>query len=106
MKKYAFVEYGGTVLGIETRCSCFLRSEKQPGELAIEDIAHADLIYRYVEIPEGVTVTEGMLYSDGEFKENPVAPGSRIAALEAGSQVENTKAFGITVVKEFGKMPP
>ena len=83
MKKYAFVEYGGTVLGIETRCSCFLRSEKGPGELAIEDIIHPDLIYRYVEIPEGVTVTEGMLYSDGEFKENPVAPEAELTALKA-----------------------
>ena len=83
MKKYAFVEYGGTVLSIETRCSGFRKQEVQPGELAIEDIIHPDLIYRYVEIPEGITVTEGMLYSNGEFKENPVAPEAELTALKA-----------------------
>ena len=95
MKKYAFVEYGGTVLGLETRCSCFLRSEKGPGELAIEDIIHPDLIYRYVEIPEGITVTEGMLYSNGEFRENPVAPDSRIAALEERADGTEAAILGI-----------
>lgn len=83
MKKYAFVEYGGTVLSIETRCSGFRKQEVQPGELAIEDIIHPDLIYRYVEIPEGITVTEGMLYSNGEFKENPAAPEAELTALKA-----------------------
>ena len=95
MKKYAFVEYGGTVLGIETRCSCFLRSEKGPGELAIEDIIHPDLIYRSVEIPEGITVTEGMLYSNGEFRENPVAPDSRISALEERADGTEAAILGI-----------
>lgn len=95
MKKYAFVEYGGTVLSIETRCSGFRKQEVQPGELAIEDIIHPDLIYRYVEIPEGITVTEGMLYSDGEFKENPLAPGSRIAALEAQQEATNQAVLGL-----------
>lgn len=80
MKKYAFVEYGGQVLGIETRCACFYRKDKGPGELAIEDIIHPDLVHRYVEIPEGVEVTEGMLYSNGEFKENPINSDSRVRA--------------------------
>ncbi len=95
MKKYAFVEYGGRVMGIEERCSCRLRLEKQDGELAIEDIVHPELVYRYVEIPEGVTVTEGMLYSGGEFKENPVGPEKRVAALEAQQESINQAILSI-----------
>ena len=83
-KRYAFVEYGGQVLAVETRCSGFRRIEVQDGELAIEDIIHPDLINRYVEITEETgDARPGMLYSDGKFIENPVAPDSRIAALEA-----------------------
>ena len=29
-----------------------------------------------------------------------------VPETDTGSQVENTKAIGITVVKELGKMPP
>ena len=84
MKRYAFVEYGGQVLSIETRCSGFKKSEVQPGELAIEDIIHPDLVNRYVEIKsETGEATIGMIWSDGKFIENPVAPESRIAELEA-----------------------
>ena len=84
MKKYAFVEYGGQVLSIETRCSGFKKSEVQPGELAIEDIIHPDLVNRYVEITsETGEATIGMIWSDGKFIENPVVPESRIAELEA-----------------------
>ena len=93
--KYAFVEYGGQVLGIENRCSCRLRSEKQDGELAIEDIVHPDLVYRYVEIPEGTEVAIGMIYSDGKFRENPVEPGKRIAALEAQQAATNEAVLGL-----------
>lgn len=82
MKKYAFIDYGGQVLSIETRCSCLHRADKKTGELSIEDIVHPDFVGRYQEIPEGVEVTEGMLYSNGEFKENPEAPGARVDELE------------------------
>ena len=82
MKKYAFIDYGGQVMSIETRCSCVHRADKKAGELSIEDIVHPDFVGRYQEIPEGVTVTEGMLYSDGVFKENPTAPGEKVAELE------------------------
>ena len=82
MKKYAFIDYGGQVLSIETRCSCLHRADKKTGELSIEDIVHPDVVGRYQEIPEGVEVTEGMLYSNGEFKENPAAPGARVDELE------------------------
>lgn len=82
MKKYAFIDYGGQVLSIETRCSCLHRADKKTGELSIEDIVHPDFVGRYQEIPEGVEVTEGMLYSNGEFKENPAAPGARVDELE------------------------
>ncbi len=82
MKKYAYIDYGGQVLSIETRCSCLHRADKKTGELSIEDIVHPDFVGRYQEIPEGVEVTEGMLYSNGEFKENPAAPGARVDELE------------------------
>ncbi len=82
MKKYAFIDYGGQVLSIETRCSCLHRADKKTGELSIEDIVHPDFVGRYQEIPEEVTVTEGMIFSNGEFKENPVAPGEKMNELE------------------------
>lgn len=83
-KRYAFVEYGGQVFSIETRCSGFKKTDVQPGELAIEDIIHPDLVNRYVEITEETGEAQiGMIFSDGKFIENPVAPESRIAELEA-----------------------
>lgn len=81
-KKYAFIDYGGQVMSIETRCSCMFRKDKKDGELSIEDIVHQGFVGRYQEIPEGATVVEGMLYSNGEFKENPAAPGARVDELE------------------------
>ena len=81
-KKYAFIDYGGQVMSIETRCSCMFRKDKKEGELSIEDIVHQSFVGRYQEIPEGVTVVEGLLYSNGEFKENPAAPGEKVAELE------------------------
>ncbi len=82
-KKYAYIDYGGQVLSIETRCSCIHRADKKAGELSIEDIVHPDFVGRYQEIPEGITVTEGMLYSNGEFKESPASPTARIDGLES-----------------------
>ena len=82
MKKSAFIDYGGQVMSIETRCSCMFRKDKKEGELSIEDIVHPDFVGRYQEIPEGVRGTEGMLYSDGVLKENPVAPDTRVDELE------------------------
>ena len=52
-------------------------------------------VYRYVEIPEGVAVTEGMLYSGGEFKENPVSAVGRVAALEAQQEATNQAILSI-----------
>lgn len=96
MKRYAFVEYGGEVLSIETRCSGFRKSEVQPGELAIEDIIHPDLVNRYVEITDETGEAQiGMLYSDGKFIENPVAPDSRITALEEQQQSTNQAVLGL-----------
>lgn len=82
MAKYAYV-VEGVVKYIEVR-------NPFSGKLV-----HPDYVNRFVEIPEGVTVTEGMLYSDGEFKENPVAPGSRIAALEAQQEATNQAVLGL-----------
>ena len=44
MKKYAYIDYGGQVLSIETRCSCLHRADKKTGELSIEDIVHPDFV--------------------------------------------------------------
>lgn len=82
VKKFAFIDYGGQVLSIETRCSCVYRKDKKAGELSIEDIVHPDFIGRYQEIPEGVTVSEGMIYSNGEFKESPLSPDKAISRLK------------------------
>ena len=81
-KKYAFIDYGGQVLSIETRCSCVHRADKKTGELSIEDIVHPEFVGRYQEIPESAAVVEGMIFSNGEFKENPAAPGARVDQLE------------------------
>ena len=96
MKKYAFVEYGGEVLSIETRCSGLKKSEVQPGELAIEDIIHPDLVNRYVEVTEETGEAQiGMLFSEGKFIENPVAPDSRLSALESQQAATNDAVLGL-----------
>ena len=96
MKKYAFVEYGGEVLSIETRCSGFKKSEVQPGELAIEDVIHPDLVNRYVEVTEETGEAQiGMLFSEGKFIENPVAPDSRLSALESQQAATNDAVLGL-----------
>ena len=96
MKRYAFVEYGGEVLSIETRCSGLKKSEVQPGELAIEDVIHPDLVNRYVEVTEETGEAQiGMLFSEGKFIENPVAPDSRISALESQQAATNDAVLGL-----------
>ena len=83
MKKYAFVEYGGQVLSIETRCSGMKKTEVEPGELALEEIIHPDLVRHYVEVTaETGEAKIGMLFSDGKFIENPAAPDERLTSLE------------------------
>ena len=96
MKKFAFVEYGGQVLSIETRCSGFKRSEVQPGEMAIEDIINPGLINRYVEVTaETGEAKIGMLFSDGKFIENPVAPDSRLTELESKQAATDSAVLGL-----------
>ena len=96
MKKFAFVEYGGQVLSIETRCSGFKRSEVQPGEMAIEDIINPGLINRYVEVTaETGEAKIGMLFSDGKFIENPVAPDSRLTELESKQVATDSAVLGL-----------
>ena len=103
MKKYAFVEYGGEVLSIETRCSGLKKSEVQSGELAIEDIIHPDLVNRYVEVTEETGEAQiGMLFSDGKFIENPVAPDSRLSALESQQAATNDAVLGLMSMMMMG----
>ena len=95
-KRYAFVEYGGQVLSVETRCSGLKKSDVQPGELAIEDIIHPDLVNRYVEITaETGEAAPGMLFSDGKFIENPVAPDSRLTELESKQAATDSAVLGL-----------
>lgn len=86
MKKFAFIDYGGKVLSIETRCSCIKKEDKKDGELAIEDIVHPNFVGRYYEVPEDVEVIEGMIFSNGEFKETGAIPSNelteRVSAME------------------------
>jgi hypothetical protein len=40
-------------------------------------------------------------------REKPLASSPRpVPQTDTGGQVENTKAIGLTVVKELGKLPP
>ena len=81
-KKFAFIDFGGKVLSIETRCNCLFRKDKKEGEFAIEDIVHPNFVGRYQEIPDDIEVTEGMIYSNGVFKENPAYPSEEVVELE------------------------
>ncbi len=68
-KRYAFVNYGGDVMSIETRCSGRYIKDVQEGELALEQIIHPDLLQYYVEITaETGDAKIGYLWSDGKFQ--------------------------------------
>lgn len=71
-KRYAFVNYGGDVMSIETRCSGRYIKDVQEGELALEQIIHPDLLQYYVEITDETGNAEiGYLWSDGRFQPTP-----------------------------------
>ena len=61
MTKYAYI-LQGKVMYIEDR------------DVDIKNLVAPDLTDRFVPIPEGVTVRPGMIYSDGEFLDDPVTP--------------------------------
>ena len=61
MAKYAYI-LQGKVMYIEDR------------DVDISHLVAPDLTDRFVPIPEGVTVRPGMIYSDGEFLDDPVTP--------------------------------
>lgn len=68
-KRYAFVNYGGDVMSIETRCSGRYIKDVQEGELALEQIIHPDLLQYYVEITDETGDAEiGYIWSDGKFQ--------------------------------------
>lgn len=68
-KRYAFVNYGGDVMSIETRCSGRYIKDVQEGELALEQIIHADLLQYYVEITDETGDAKiGYIWSDGKFQ--------------------------------------
>lgn len=97
MKRYAIINYQNVVQAIENRASCFWKSEKGADDKwAIEDLAHPDMLGLYVEITEETGEAQiGMLYSDGEFIENPVAPDSRITALEEQQAATSQAVLGL-----------
>lgn len=84
MKRYAFVYFDMRVTGIEDRAACRYISEKQEGDIwALEELTHPAYLPMYVEITEETgEPTIDMIYSDGKFIENPVAPDARLSALE------------------------
>lgn len=57
--KYAYI-LQGEVMYVEDR------------DVDISHLVAPDLTDRFVPIPEGVTVKPGMIYSDGEFMDNPL----------------------------------
>lgn len=61
MTKYAYI-LQGKVMYIEDR------------DVDIKNLVAPDLTDRFVPIPEGTTVRPGMIYSDGEFIDDPVTP--------------------------------
>lgn len=61
MTKYAYI-LEGRVMYIEDR------------DVDIKNLVAPDLTDRFVPIPEGETVRPGMIYSDGEFIDDPVTP--------------------------------
>lgn len=61
MTKYAYI-LQGKVMYIEDR------------DVDISHLVAPDLTDRFVPIPEGTTVRPGMIYSDGEFIDDPVTP--------------------------------
>ena len=61
MTKYAYI-LQGKVMYIEDR------------DVDIKNLVAPDLTDRFVPIPEGETVRPGMIYSDGEFIDDPVTP--------------------------------
>ena len=61
MSKYAYI-LQGKVMYIEDR------------DVDIKNLVAPDLTDRFVPIPEGTTVRPGMIYSDGEFTDDPVTP--------------------------------
>lgn len=61
MTKYAYI-LQGKVMYIEDR------------DVDISHLVAPDLTDRFVPIPEGETVRPGMIYSDGEFIDDPVTP--------------------------------
>lgn len=74
-KRYAFVNYGGDVMSIETRCSGRYIKDVQQGEIALEQIIHPDLLQYYVEITDETGDAEiGYIWSDGKFQPNQSSP--------------------------------
>lgn len=69
MTKYAYI-LQGKVMYIEDR------------DVDIKNLVAPDLTDRFVPIPEGETVRPGMIYSDGEFIDDPVTPPDIIAKYQ------------------------
>ena len=69
MTKYAYI-LQGKVMYIEDR------------DVDISHLVAPDLTDRFVPIPEGTIVRPGMIYSDGEFIDDPVTPPDIIAKYQ------------------------
>jgi hypothetical protein len=76
-KRYAFVNYGGQVMSVETRCSGRYKKDVGDGELALEQIIHPDMLQYYVEITDTTgDAQQGYLWSDGKFAVPTTVPES------------------------------
>lgn len=88
-KRYAFCNYGGQVLSVETRCSGCWKNDVQPGELALEQIICPDMLNYYIEITADTGDAQlGYVWSSGKFlppEQDTVDMQAQITAL--GQQV-------------------
>ena len=87
-KRYAFVNYGGLVQSVETRCTGRYKAEIQPGELALEQIIHPDMLNYYIEITADTGDAQlGSIWSDGKFSAPKQAADLTAQITALGQQV-------------------
>lgn len=105
-KRYAFVNYGGQVMSVETRCSGRYKTELQPGELVLEQIIHPDMLQYFIEITADTgDAQQGYIWSDGKFAAPTMLPDAaqqQIATL--GQQVATLTAQNAALGKQVAAL--
>lgn len=112
-KRYAFVNYGGLVQSVETRCAARYRTEVQPGELALEQIIHPDMLNYYIEITADTGDAQlGSIWSDGKFSTpkqtadltaQVAALGQQVATLTVQNTALGKQVAALSAVGKAGE---